>query len=152
MNIHVKKFVQFGSLAGLLLLAGCGTHARAAQETTVPIERVNSRSVTITRAQLQHKNEKLILLGEIRNRFPTRAPIPGHLQIELIAHNGDIFKQAVIGYRRTNIKANTARFQLDIPFTLSQFERIRITHHDPDEQSNKALSSPWQNNDNRHHH
>lgn len=144
MNTLVKKIIQSSSLTGLLLLVGCSTHAGNVQETEVPIEYVNSRSVLITRTQLQHRKENLILQGEIRNRFPTRAPIPGYLQIELILRNGDIFKQATIGYRRPNIRANTARFQLDIPFAPSQFERIRVIHRDPGGRSTDANTSPWQ--------
>jgi hypothetical protein len=143
-----KIFFQSIGLAGILLLAGCSIQTNSVQNSAVPIERINSRSVTITHAQLQVEDNKLILRGEISNRFPTHAPMPGHLQIELISRNGNIFKQATIAYRRPNIKANTARFQLDIPFALSNFERIRVIHHDPGAHLTAATSSPWRDKGN----
>lgn len=85
----------------------------------------------ITHAVLRVTDSSVVLQGELRNRFPTRGPIPGRLQIELIAADGAVFKTATIGYTRLSIKSNTARFQLPIPVAPAAIATIRITHLDP---------------------
>lgn len=121
--------VLVGSL-GLVLSPAAQAQAGSEQAPAVKVESVDSSSVNITDANLRVTGTTVELQGEVRNRFPTRGPIPGHLQIELIAPDGKIFKKATIGYRRLSIKSDIARFQLPIPVAPSSIDTIRITHHD----------------------
>lgn len=128
-TLFKNMLVLIGTMS-LTLFPVAQTLAGSEQAAAVKVESVDSVSVNITDANLRVSDSKVVLQGELRNRFPTRGPIPGHLQIELIAPGGKIFKKTTIGYRRLSIKSDIARFHLPIPVAPSSIDTIRITHHD----------------------
>jgi len=139
----IKTIAVISSIVGAAFLIGCSTNANYVKEIDVKIERVDSSSVNITRAYLQSTEKTLVLRGELRRRLPARGAILGHLHIELIGPDGGVFKVAAIGYKRTSIKSNVARFNLPIPSDLTEISLIRIIHHDARSHMSEMEKSPW---------
>lgn len=125
-----KAITVISIIVGMASLTGCSTHRSLVKEESVTVERVNSGSAKITRAILQTTKTTLVLWGELRRHFPSRRSIPGHLHIELIGHDGAVFKEIEVSYNRNSIKSRFAKFHLVIPSTLAEISRIRVVHHD----------------------
>ena len=130
-------------LVGVLLLMGCSTYANKTQVVDIPVKRVHSRIATINFARVQQEATGMVLRGEIQSRSPTRLPLPGYMQVELISADGKVFKQTRIGYHKLGIKSNRASFELAIPYDLSQFAQVRVTHVELRVYPSKEMTSPW---------
>lgn len=143
LNTMTKTIFVISSIVGMASITGCSTYASLAKEEDVKVERVNSGSANITRAHLQATETTLVLRGELKRRIPSRGPIPGHLHIELIGPDGEVFKEANIGYKRKNTKSRFAKFYLPIPSDLTKISALRVIHHDARSHIADSEKSPW---------
>ncbi|MBI1424423.1 MAG: hypothetical protein GC149_13345 [Gammaproteobacteria bacterium] len=143
MKFLSKLLYPFAGLMGVLLLAGCSAYANNAQVVDIPVKRVHSRIATIDYARVQRETTGLVLRGEIQSRSPTRLPLPGYMQVELLTAEGKVFKQTRIGYHKLGIKSNRASFALAIPFKQSQFAQVRVTHVELRVYPSKEMTAPW---------
>lgn len=130
-------------LLTLVLSAGCAANQGLMQENVLKVETIDSSSVHIIRSYLDTTEGATILRGELERRIPSTGPIPGHLHVELIAHDGKVIKEADIGYVRKSFKSRQAKFSLPIPEPLVTGGTIRVTHHDAKSHTPNFSASPW---------
>ena len=141
--LNIKTMINAIFIIGIAFLSSCSLDTSLVKKEDVIVERVNSNSVIITRAYLQHSNKTKVLRGELKRRVQIRGSIPGHLHIELFNSEGVIFQEANVGYRRNGVTSGKATFFLEIPGDLSSIKSVRVTHHDRRSHMPDTEKSPW---------
>lgn len=145
--MKLRPIAILTSTISIAILAGCSTYKPLDSGTSVNIEKVETIQARITRAEL-YKNDQgeIILLGELQHPAYLRAPIPGHLDIELAGLNGKVMKETQWTYRQRYARSRTSHFSITIPVKINILSAIRVKHHyiGPHETDLKS-ASPWRN-------
>ncbi|HEY9052864.1 MAG TPA: hypothetical protein VIQ03_15035 [Gammaproteobacteria bacterium] len=140
----LKNIALSSCLVGMVVSTGCSMRTSLVNTENIVIERVNSASVNILQVSLLATESTMMIKGKLKQRFPSHGAIPGgHLHIELLAHDGVIFKEATIGYKRASIKSRKANFSVPVPFERSSISSIRVIHHDARSHHKESTRSPW---------
>lgn len=111
----------------VLLMAGCATKPIKGFED-VQIEHVNSDVAQIIQSNLRKGKKGIELYGEIERIRHTHGFIPGNLLVSIYSANGELQKQANVGYTREGSKSVRATFYVILPFAPESGSTIRITH------------------------
>lgn len=140
LNKTLKNIALTISLAAL---SACSAYSPLGQADGIPVDKVDSASVTIQRAALQNSETGLLLRGELKRKAIQRGPMPGHLHVELLDIEGKVFRQTSLGYRRLGVKSRLAGFALSIPQSNDTIGRVRVIHHDLKSHSAEQASGTW---------
>lgn len=135
--------VLFAAAVALCAATACSTTELAKEEHRIHIERIDSEGATINRAYLSRDDAALILRGEIKRRPTDRGRIPGHLHITLIDLTGTPFKEADIGYMRSNTNSSFASFTAKLPVELAPGSTIIIKHYTSDTHDVYSAEPAW---------
>lgn len=125
----VKSYALTGFITGVLLLTGCSTHMRVAQQERPVVEHVNSSSAVISSAYVKNTEAGLELRGKLRHYTPSQLVIPGQLHVELIGNDDKVFKTVELDYSRVRVKSGIAKFHLMLGKETANISRIRIAHY-----------------------
>ena len=127
------------------LLSSCATYKELGSDKKIAIETIGSLMARITRAGLYTDEEnKIMLRGELKRRAFLRAPIPGHLDIELVNLKGKVVKSTQLEHRSRGGKSRISYFSIHLPVKPSLLSLVRIKHHNAELHRTKLKLSPWQ--------
>jgi len=109
-------------------IAGCATKGKdLVGSDTVRIEKVSSAWGTIGFVTVVQEGEEVTLRGEVK-RPVGRGPIPGHIDLEVIASQGDLLEKCVIDYDRPSPKSRNAFFYAVLRAAPPPGSTIRVEH------------------------
>lgn len=132
-------------IVSMILLSGCTTYKELDKDKKITIKRTDSIMAYITRAKLYTtEDKKIVLRGELKRKPYLLAPIPGHLDIDLIDLNGKVIKQTQLNYRRRSTKSRISYFSIPLPVDPVTLGAIEIKHHNAGSHKSGIISSPWQ--------
>lgn len=125
--------------SGLLLalwLTGCASLPPNLVATdAVNIERVDSSRARIGSLYAGEINGQLIIRGRLKKRHAGRSPIPGHVRIEVLAKDGAVLEEGVVGYYRHSAKSGVSYFSQDFGVRPEDVRTVRVIHHVREENS-----------------
>ena len=144
-KINFKINTLLLSIVSMTLLTSCATYKKIDSDKKVTIEQTGSIMARITSADLyKSENNEVKLRGELKRTTFLKAPIPGHLDIELVDLNGKIIKETQLNYIRKHSKSRFSRFSITLPVEPDLLSIIRIKHHNASSHRSNSKSSPWQ--------
>lgn len=121
-------------LSGIVLvvsLNACSSYSTRVSDNNIAIERVNSKSVKITRAKLYSTGiNELYLRGELKRRISHKGKVPGHLHVKLVNLKGVVFKEAKFNYKRKNSHSSISKFSIPINSEPKLISAVHVIHHD----------------------
>ena len=110
------------------LIAGCATKGKdLVGSKTVKIEKVSSVWGTLGFVTVIQDGDAVTLRGEVK-RPSGRGPIPGHIDLEVIAPQGDLLEKCMIDYDRPSPKSRNANFNAVLRVTPPPGSTIRVEH------------------------
>ena len=128
-NIHYRYIVgSFIVFVALFSATGCSTINLVKEQSDIAIERVDSKSASISHAYLTRTDDQILLKGEIKRRLIGRGSLPGYLHVTLIDPQGQVIMEADIDYMRRNVKSSIATFRALLPVDLAPGSTVQLTH------------------------
>jgi len=141
---YKSTVVFLAGIAVMTLSAGCSTYKEFASDENIGVERINSESAQIMRANLYSMGtDKVILRGELRRSTTLRGKIPGYLRVELVNKDGNVFKEAEVNYTRKDSKSRVSLFSIPIPTETSLISSVRVIHYDTSLHTADSAKSVW---------
>ncbi|MEW5757493.1 MAG: hypothetical protein AB1810_14450 [Pseudomonadota bacterium] len=140
-NRHIRRSLL--AVITLLTTTACSTTKLVKDERGINIDRVDSKAAVVSRAYLTQTGDQLTVRGEVKRRYLSRGPIPGHLHITLIDPQGQTVKEADIRYMRRSAHSSTATFSAKLPTELQPGSLIKITHFDTKNHDNPSHDGIW---------
>ena len=116
---------------GLAVLAmgvsGCALLSIYIQDTGVDIETISTRSARIVSARFYREGEKISLRGEVSSIPISKAPILGHLDIELVSADRTVARCLTVRPRLDH-KATRKRYSLKLEAIPEPGSIVRVWH------------------------
>lgn len=146
-NAMLNRYLRCSLLAVVTLLTAtaCSTTNVVKEDSSIKIERVDSKAALVTHAYLSKTGDETILNGEIKRQGHGRGPIPGHLHVTLIDPQGNTIKEADISYIRRSTNSSTATFSTHLPIALQPGSTIKIMHFDTKTHETYPNEGMWRN-------
>lgn len=112
-------------------VAGCATQWTAGvQDQTVKVETTSSRATVFKGVTVEQSGENMEIRGKLSHRWPSRAPIRGHIDLSVIAADGAVLWEASIEYRRRSVKSRTALFHTMLELDPPPGSTVYVRHHE----------------------
>lgn len=131
--MNIKKYLLpvTTSLIAILTLSGCALFNKGEylDSKNVNIVRVDSNHATIGVVNITRGDQKTWIRGDIRRRLSTRAPILGHLHINVKMPDGRSVFNDTVDYKRKSVKARTAQYYVTVNTPIEDGSTIFIKHH-----------------------
>lgn len=125
------------ALIGLLLafvLLGCASLPPNLVSTgAVTVERIDSSKAEIGSLYVGGSNGRLVINGRLEKRYEGRSPIPGHVQIQMLAKDGAILEEAYVRHYRHNPESGASYFSQEFGVRPQDVRTVRVIHHIEDE-------------------
>ena len=145
MKFKFKTKTILSVIVSMTLLTGCATYKEYENDKEITIEKTDSIMAHITRVGLyKTEGNEIKLRGELKRKPYLLAPIPGHLDIELVGLKGKVIKQTQLNYRRKSTKSLISYFSISLPVEPALLSAVRIKHHNAGSHSSDLKLSPWQ--------
>ena len=120
-------------LSGLLLtvlLASCiSLPPNLVSSEGLHVERVDSSKARIGSLYVGDSDGQLKIRGRLKKRYAGRSPIPGHLHIELLAHDGAVLEAEIVPYYRYNAKSGVSHFSRKFSTRPEDVHTLCVIHH-----------------------
>lgn len=113
------------------VMSGCATNQQKdfLNSNNVTVEKVDSKKARIGLVSVAESNGGVVIRGEIRRRSNSRGRIPGHMDIKILASDGQLVAESFVNYKRRSHRSRTAKFSLKLDSTPTSHYRIEVAHH-----------------------
>lgn len=129
-------------LSMILIVQGCAIGSAVNEVTSIKIVQVSSKTVVLSQTHLVRIRGQTVLKGELKNRFPVRGIMPGHIHLELLNAHQEAVKTAKYTYSRGSTNSRVLRFRIAVPADdLPLGGVLRVAHHDA--QSHAVSEPTW---------
>ena len=131
MKSFSKIFTGFAVLIALLI-TGCATNSGKAfvRDNNITIERVNSERAFIKRVDIINTSMGVLIYGVVMRNERLSTDISGHVDIEIIAPDGQLLLKSCVNHKRIIYKTRKAKFELKTSIVPGSGSIVRVSHHD----------------------
>ena len=92
------------------------------------VETIPSKTGHVDRVYVLASDMGIRITGEVHGSFHQRSNIYGHLDVEVIAPNGDMLWKETFSYLNLGGKSRTSPFSVEVPVVIPDGSTIRVIH------------------------